>query len=192
MGFVAEPAAPMLRLPGKILGAGPFLQGHGNMGRKGSPELAPGHSHQHAVHGERRHLRIGRDLRKAVGQVIAQQAVRAVVGLNVLQGLVIHTRAHGIAHSHAQHTALDGRQLFFHITPSFPKIGGFLLLLYRTVGKKQVYSTVSAVQKPPSAPIRAMRQRPSAALTTAPQHPQTYSHRILDRPAGMPPAGKRP
>ena len=90
------------------LADGPFLLGKARIhhqGRHFSVDLSPGQTQEQTVAGEGRQLGMGGNFGIAVDQIIAQQAVGAVVFPDLGPGFGVYGVAHGIAHRKTQQTA---------------------------------------------------------------------------------------
>ena len=118
----AQPAVAQRRISGQMLRPCPFFQRFGNIAHIGGVAgLALGNAQEHTVAGKQRHLGIGCDLHETVDQIIPQQS-RGAVGLaDLTVGFPVHRGAHGIAHGHAQQTALINFGGKFHTVSSFQK-----------------------------------------------------------------------
>ena len=105
LGLPQKPAViPGGASPGALRG-GPFPAAHAHVfdeGRHFPQHLSPGQAEQQTVAGERRQLGIGGDVGIAVDQIVAQQAVGAVVLLNLLPAAVVHGVPHGVPHCQSQ------------------------------------------------------------------------------------------
>ena len=105
LGFPQKPAViPGGASPWALRGS-PFPAAHAHVfdeGRHFPQHLSPGQTEQQTVAGERRQLGIGGDVGIAVDQIVAQQAVGAVILLNLLPAAVVHGVSHGVPHCQSQ------------------------------------------------------------------------------------------
>ena len=106
----------------ETLAARPFPDGKANVAhqrRLPAGQPVAGQTHQNAVGGKRGDLGIGGNFRTAVDQIVAEEAVGAIVGLDLLQIPAVHGVAHGVAHGHAQQAALKCTVSGIHTVSSF-------------------------------------------------------------------------
>ena len=105
LGLPQKPAViPGGASPG-ALGGSPLPAAHAHVFDEGShfpQHLPPCQAEQQTVAGERRQLGIGGDVGVAVDQIVAQQAVGAVILLNLLPAAVVHGVPHGVPHCQSQ------------------------------------------------------------------------------------------
>ena len=105
LGFPQKPAViPGGASPWALRGS-PFPAAHAHVfdeGRHFPQHLSPGQTEQQTVAGKRRQLGIGGDVGVAIDQIVAQQAVGAVILLNLLPAAVVHGVSHGVPNCQSQ------------------------------------------------------------------------------------------